>query len=229
MRKLLLAGTAILGLAVAPALAQEAPTKNPNTPSSPANNQQTQSNTATTRTKSDAAGATAGAATGAIAGAVVGGPIGALVGGFAGAALGTATSVPEPARQYVVAHPVAPANVSGTVEEGMVVPQQATLAPIPDYPDYSYTYINGRPVIVQAQSRKVVYSPGYVVPDRTVTYVEQNPVDPVSVDASITTGSMVPDSVQIREVPDDPAYGYIYTDQGPVVVNRSSRTVVWTR
>lgn len=227
MRKLLLAGTAIAALAIAPAFAQEAPAANPETPSAPANNQQT--DRATSETGNQAVGTTTGAATGAVAGAVVGGPIGALVGGFAGAVIGAAATVPEPAREYVVAHPVEPVAVQGPVEAGMALPESATLAPIPDYPDYSYAYIDGRPVIVKAENREVVYSPGYVVPDRTVTYVEQNPTDPVAVDTTITTGSTIPDSVEIRQVPDDPAYGYVYTDQGPVLVNRSSRTVVWTK
>jgi hypothetical protein len=29
-------------------------------------------------------------------------------------------------------------------------------------------------------------------------------------------------------VPGDPAYGYVYTPSGPVLVDRNSRTVVWT-
>jgi hypothetical protein len=227
MRKLLLASTALVAFAIAPALAQEAPAASPTTPSAPANNNQTERNAS--ETNNQAVGTTTGAATGAIAGAVVGGPVGALVGGFAGAVLGAATSVPEPAREYVVAHPVAPVSVSGPVEVGMAVPASATLTPIPDYPDYSYVYIDGRPVIVEAQNREVVYSPGYVVPDQTVTYVEQNPIDPVAVDTTITTGATIPDSVVIQEVPNDPAYGYVYTESGPVLVNRSSRTVVWTR
>lgn len=229
MRKLLLAGTALVAIGIAPAFAQEAPNANPATPSSPASNQQADSNRETTKTKDQAAGAAGGAATGAIAGAVVGGPIGAVVGGFAGAVLGSATAVPEPARQYVVAHPVDQVAIQGQVQEGMVVPESAALQPIPDYPDYSYTYVDGRPIIVKAQDRKVVYSPGYVVPDRTVTYVEKNPIDPITVDTEIRTGATLPDTVQIQSVPDDPAYGYVYTDQGPVLVNQSSRTVVWTR
>lgn len=227
MRKLLLAGTALVALGIAPAFAQQAPTAPAATPSAPANNDQSQRQSSDT--DNQAVGTTAGAATGAVAGAVVGGPVGAVIGGFAGAVLGAATSVPEPARQYVVAHPVAPVAVQGPVEVGMAVPASATLTPIPDYPDYSYVYINGRPVIVKAQSREVVYSPGYVVPDQTVTYVEQNPIDPVTIDTQITTGSTIPDSVTIQEVPNDPAYGYVYTETGPVLVNRSSRTVVWTK
>lgn len=137
--------------------------------------------------------------------------------------------MPEPAVQYVVANPVEPVTLEGRIVEGMVVPETATLQPIPEYPDYAYVYADGRPVIVKAQTREVVYSPGYVVPDQTVTYVERNPIDPVTVDTTITTGSVVPQEVEIVPVPEDPAYGYIYTESGPVLVERSSRTVVWTR
>lgn len=223
MRKLLLATTAFAALGIAHAVAQDAPV-NPQV-----DDGTVQSDRETTETRSRGAGAAGGAATGAIAGAVVGGPIGAVVGGFAGAVIGAETAVPEPAVQYVVANPVEPVTLEGRIVEGMVVPETATLQPIPEYPDYAYVYADGRPVIVKAQTREVVYSPGYVVPDQTVTYVEQNPVDPVTVDTTITTGSVVPQEVEIVPVPEDPAYGYIYTESGPVLVERSSRTVVWTR
>ena len=40
---------------------------------------------------------------------------------------------------------------------------------------------------------------------------------------------MIPDTVQIVEVPENPNYGYIYVDQRPVLVDRSSREVIWVR
>lgn len=221
MRKLLLAGVAIAALGVAPAIAQEPPVMS--------NGDTLEAVPDRTQMDDQTIGTTAGGATGAVAGAVVGGPVGAVVGGFAGAVIGAATSVPPPAREYVVAHPVEPAVIDEPIEQGYVMPSSAALEPIPDYPEYAYTYVDGRPVIVRMESREVVYSPGYVVPDRTVTYIEENPVEPVIVDTEISTGSVIPDEVEIVPVPDDPAYGYIYTEQGPVLVNEGSRTVVWTR
>ena len=143
-----------------------------------------------------------------------------------GAMLGAATSVPEPAVEYVVANPVDTVMIEGDLAEGTVVQADATLTPIPDYPDYAYVYANGRPVIVRVASREVVYSPGYVVAPGTVTYVQENPIDPVTV-GSLSIGASVPADVQLVEIPSDPAYAYVYTDAGPVLVNRGTRTVVW--
>ena len=84
-------------------------------------------------------------------------------------------------------------------------------------------------MIVRASSRQVVYSPGYVVPETNVAYVEGNPLDPVVIQGGVSVGAVVPADVQLVEIPSDPAYAYVYTDTGPVLVNRSSRTVVWVR
>lgn len=225
MRKQLLTSAAAVMLISGYAYGQESGTVPPN---APAAEQATQdSNQVETDTNANMdAGVAAGGTTGAIAGAVVGGPVGAVIGGFAGAMLGAAASVPEPAVEYVVANPVDTVMIEGDLAEGTVVQADATLTPIPDYPDYAYVYANGRPVIVRMASREVVYSPGYVVAPGTVTYVQENPVDPVTV-GSLSIGASVPADVQLVEIPSDPAYAYVYTDAGPVLVNRGTRTVVW--
>lgn len=101
--------------------------------------------------------ATAGAVTGATAGAVVGGPVGAVVGGVAGAAIGAATSVPEPAREYVVAHPVEPVVIQEKVVVGTVIPETVVVTPIPDQPEFGYIYVENQPVVVDMGSREIVY------------------------------------------------------------------------
>lgn len=173
-------------------------------------------------------GAAAGGTTGAIAGAVVGGPVGAVVGGFAGAVLGAETAVPEGATTYVVQNPVEPVIVEGDIAAGYVVPETVEVVQIPDYPEYGYIYANDRPVIVSLESREVVYSPGYVLGGDTITYVESNPVDPIVLEGSIEEGYVVPDTVELYEVPES-RYSYIYVDGQPVLVESGSRTVVWTR
>jgi hypothetical protein len=172
-------------------------------------------------------GATAGGTTGAVAGAVVGGPIGAIVGGFAGAVIGAETAVPDEVVGYVVDNPVPTVTYEGEIEAGVVIPAEVEVVQVPDSPEYGYIYVNGRPVLVEYESREVVYSPGYVVPERTVTYITENPADPVTIDAEISTGAILPADVQIIEVPEDPYYGYVYTEQGPIVVERGSREVIW--
>jgi hypothetical protein len=172
-------------------------------------------------------GATAAGTTGAIAGAVVGGPIGAIVGGFAGAVLGAEAAVPDVAVQYVVNNPVEPVYYEGEIVEGALIPETIQVYEIPEAPEYGYVYLDNRPVVVELQSREIVYSPGYLVPDTAVTYVEANPIDPVTIDAEIVTGAVLPSEVEVIELPDYPSYGYIYTENGPVLVERGSRTVIW--
>lgn len=225
MRKQLLASTAAIMLATGVSQAQESGQFPANSPTAEQATQDGDQITNSTNENMDT-GVAAGGATGAIAGAVVGGPVGAVVGGFAGAMLGAAASVPEPAVDYVVANPVEPVMIEGDLGEGSVIRSDAVLAPIPDYPEYAYVYVNGRPVIVRADSREVVYSPGYVIPPQTVTYVQENPVDPVAI-GTVEVGTTVPADVQLVEIPMDPAYAYVYTDRGPVLVNQGSRTVVW--
>ncbi|MDN2566182.1 DUF1236 domain-containing protein [Aquibium sp. A9E412] len=221
MRKILLATTAIAALGIGPALAQE-------TPMEPKAKVGAQTEAGADATTEDAGfGAAAGGATGAIAGAVVGGPIGAIVGGFAGAVLGAETAVPEQAVAYVEANPVEPVTLEGQVAAGTAVPQGVTLQPIPDYPDYAYVYTERRPLIVRADTREIVYSPGYVVPEQTIEYVRANPVDPVQVEARV--GVQVPAEVELRPVPSDPHYAYVYLDGGPALVDAETRTVVWVR
>lgn len=172
-------------------------------------------------------GATAGGTTGAVAGAVVGGPIGAIVGGFAGAVIGAETAVPDEVVGYVVDNPVPTVTYEGEIAAGAVIPAEVEVVQVPNSPEYGYIYVNGRPVLVEYESREVVYSPGYVVPERTVTYITENPADPVVIDAEISTGAILPADVQIIEVPEDPYYGYVYTEQGPIVVERGTREVIW--
>lgn len=102
----------------------------------------------------------AGAVTGAATGAVIGGPVGAVVGGVAGAAIGAAASVPEPAREYVIAHPVEPVVIEERVVVGTVVPETIVVQPIPDTPDIGYIYVDGQPVYVKLDNREVVYIDG---------------------------------------------------------------------
>lgn len=223
MRNILLTSATLAAfLAAAPVLAQESPTPPPNAPAA-----ESDADTNITGSTAVDTGVAVGGTAGAVTGAIVGGPVGAVIGGFADAMLGTAAAVPQPAVDYVVAHPVEPVVIEGGVSAGMVVPEAVTLTPIPDHPEYAYVYVDGRPVLVRMESREVVYSPGYVVAPQTVSYVEANPLDPVVIDGDIAVGTVVPGSVQLVDIPSDPSYAYVYTDTGPVLVNTASRTVVW--
>lgn len=100
-----------------------------------------------------------GAAGGAVTGAIVGGPIGAAVGGIVGAAAGTAIdSPPERVITYVREQPVPaqPVVVEREVVIGQPLPQTVVLTPVPEAPEYAYTYVNERRVIVDPNTYTVV-------------------------------------------------------------------------
>jgi uncharacterized protein YraI len=103
-------------------------------------------------------GALAGGATGAVAGALIGGPVGAAVGAVAGAATGgfaEGALAPE-ARAYVVENPVEPVYLEGEVVVGAQLPETVEIREIPDY-EYRYVYVNHQPVIVEPDTRRIVY------------------------------------------------------------------------
>lgn len=107
-----------------------------------------------------AGGGTAGMATGAIAGAIIGGPIGAVIGGVAGAATGAiAGSVVEPSNEvttYVRTNQVEPVYLDGEVVVGASLPPSVEVYEVPDY-EYRYVYVNGVPVLVEPETRRIVY------------------------------------------------------------------------
>jgi hypothetical protein len=102
-------------------------------------------------------GTAAGVAGGAATGAVIGGPVGAVVGGIAGGVLGTAIDPPPAQVQtYVVEQRVQPATVEGEIVVGAPLPDVVELHTVPDY-EYRYAFVNGKRVLVDPGSRKVVY------------------------------------------------------------------------
>ncbi len=97
-----------------------------------------------------------GAVGGAIAGAVIAGPVGAIVGGVAGATLGAAVDPPKEVRAYVTEHQFEPVYVDGEVVVGATLPEPVVVTPVPQS-NYAYVYVNGVPVLVEPDTRKVVY------------------------------------------------------------------------
>jgi uncharacterized protein YraI len=108
------------------------------------------------RERYSAGGTAAGAATGAVVGAVMGGPVGAAIGAVAGGAIGTAANPPERVRTYVVENRVEPVIVGGEVVVGATLPEPVVLHPVPDY-EYTYAVVNGQSVLVDPNSRQIVY------------------------------------------------------------------------
>ena len=67
-----------------------------------------------------------------------------------------ALNPPPAVGSYVVSHSVAPVYLNGEVVEGVGLPEDVALAPVPEY-DYQYAYINNQPVLVQPSTRRVEY------------------------------------------------------------------------
>ena len=97
-----------------------------------------------------------GGATGAVAGAIIGGPVGAIIGAAVGMTMGDAITPEERVTTYVRANPVEPVYLDGEVVVGAGIPETVTLSEVPDS-EYYYAYINGVPVLVEREQRRVVY------------------------------------------------------------------------
>jgi uncharacterized protein YraI len=67
-----------------------------------------------------------------------------------------ALASPPAVSSYVVSHPVAPVYLNGEVVEGVGLPEDVALAPVPGY-DYQYAYVNSQPVLVEPQTRRIEY------------------------------------------------------------------------
>lgn len=94
---------------------------------------------------------------GAAMGALIGGPVGAVAGAAIGGAAGGAADPAPEVKTYIDANPQAPILLEGEVVLGAGVPDTVTLYDIPDQPTYKYVTINGQPVLVNPDDRKIVY------------------------------------------------------------------------
>ena len=172
-------------------------------------------------------GATGGGTTGAVVGGLLGGPIGAVIGGFAGATIGAEAGIETASVDYVVANPVEPIYIDGSVDIGAVVPAEVTVYPIQNDPTYGYLYANDRVWIVDLESRALVYSPGYLVPQTAADFAVANPVASFEAQGDVVVGYVLPDGTEIATIPDSPRYGYVYLNDRPALVDANSRTVIW--
>lgn len=98
-----------------------------------------------------AGGATMGAAIGALA---IGGPAAVAAGAILGAA--AADDVEEKTVTYVRENPVESVYLTGEVAVGAGLPEVVELRPVPDA-TYSYVYVNNQAVLVEPETRRIVY------------------------------------------------------------------------
>jgi hypothetical protein len=210
MKKMLLASVAVISLGLAvPTFAQDSGTANAEAGAT--------------------IGATGGGATGAVVGGLLGGPIGAVIGGFTGAVIGAEAGVETATVDYVIANPVEPVVIDGSIDVGFTVPAGVTVHPIASDPAHGYIYANGRAWIVDLETNTVVQSPGYLISQSTADYAIANPVDPIEAEGDVVVGYVIPETATIATVPEDPNYGYVYINGSPVLVDNTTRTVIWTQ
>lgn len=174
-------------------------------------------------------GAAAGGSGGAALGFVLGGPIGAIVGGFAGATLGAEVGVAASTVEYAGTNPVEPIYIDGSLDVGAALPETVTIYPVEGDGKYGYVYLNDRVWIVDLETRALVQSPGYLLSQTNVDFALANPVASVTVDGDLVVGYQVPADVQLAAVPDSRTYGYVYLNDRPVLVDNSTRAIVWVK
>ena len=63
-------------------------------------------------------------------------------------------------------------------------------------------------------------------PRRVRTYVSAHRVEPVYLDDQVVVGSSLPDTVELREIPDY-QYRYVYVNDQPMLVDPGSRRIVY--
>ncbi len=63
---------------------------------------------------------------------------------------------PPTVHTYVIAHPAETVYLNGSVAVGAGLPENVALQPVPQS-DYDYAYVNRTPVLVQPQTRRIVY------------------------------------------------------------------------
>lgn len=206
MRKLLLIGVALASLGVAaPALAQSS------------------------QTGEAVAGASVGGATGGTIGFLLGGPVGAIVGGWAGAVIGGEAAVSDASVRYAGENPVDVVYLDSDLQVGATIGDDVTIHPIEGDDQYGYIYANNRVYIIDLETHEVVQSPGYLIPNETVTFVESNPTASISIDGEVGPGFQLDADVALSDIPDSRTYQYAYINDRPVLVDSGSRTVVWVR
>lgn len=106
----------------------------------------------------DGAGAAAGATTGAVGGAIVGGPVGAVIGGIGGAIVGGISDAnAQRFRTYAVR--ADDYRYEREVVVGTELPPAVVYYDVPaEYGvrEYKYTRVNGRVVLVDPRTRRIV-------------------------------------------------------------------------
>ncbi|PDQ17531.1 hypothetical protein CN311_29505 [Mesorhizobium sanjuanii] len=93
------------------------------------------------------------------------------------------------------------------------------VTPPADSDEYSDTYTGA---IVAGEPIEPIRRP----PAEVRTYVDTNRLDPVYLDGEVVTGATLPDSVELREIPDYD-YRYVYVNGQPALVDPATRRIMY--
>ena len=63
-------------------------------------------------------------------------------------------------------------------------------------------------------------------PEKVRTYITSNKIDPVYLDGEVVVGAGLPDTVELREIPNY-EYRYVYVNGQPVLVDATTRQIVY--
>ena len=65
--------------------------------------------------------------------------------------------VPDDVVSYIETNPTDPVVIDGDIATGTVIPDDVPLVAVPDQPRYSYVYVQGRPALVERNTRRVIW------------------------------------------------------------------------
>ena len=94
-----------------------------------------------------------------------------------------------------------------------------TIVEAPADSDYPDTYTGA---IVSAEPIEPIRRP----PAEIRTYIETNRLDPVYLEGEVVTGATLPDTVELREIPDYD-YRYVYVNGQPALVDPGTRRIMY--
>ncbi|TKB83065.1 MAG: DUF1236 domain-containing protein, partial [Mesorhizobium sp.] len=95
----------------------------------------------------------------------------------------------------------------------------AVVTPPADSVEYSDSYTGA---IVAGEAIEPIRRP----PAEIRTYVRTHRLDPVYLEGEVVTGATLPDTVELREIPDYD-YRYVYVNGQPALVDPGSRRIVY--
>lgn len=95
----------------------------------------------------------------------------------------------------------------------------AVVSPPEDIGDYSTDYTGA---IVAGEPVDAIPRP----PAEVRTYVSTHRLDPVYLDGEVVTGATLPDTVELREIPDY-NYRYVYVNGQPTLVDPQTRRIMY--